>query len=287
MTTAPPPHWAIGHDGSSGAAHATEWALTQARGRGVHLTLVRTWQIPALDFPVSVESTDAFAPTQACENVDEIIARAADGGVTVSQHIVSGAAASTLLEASADASLLVIGARGLGGFRRLLLGSISSQCATHAVVPTVVVPSAAATDRPIARLVVGLDGSERSQRALTWAVEFAPEGCAIVVVGAWMPSKSGFEAVAQHYTNELQRSRDRFNEILDAREAAAGSTLFERRFDFADPATTLLDAASRADLLVVGKRGHSGLSAAILGSVSTHVLHHSPVPVAIIPDEST
>jgi nucleotide-binding universal stress UspA family protein len=89
--------------------------------------------------------------------------------------------------------------------------------------------------------------------------------------------------VAQHYTDELQQARDRFNEILDAREADADSTLFERRFAYADPATTLLEEAERADLLIVGPRGHSGLSAAILGSVSTHVLHHSPVPVVIVP----
>lgn len=285
MTTPSPQTWTIGHDGSAGASHAADWAVAQATGRNVELTLVRSWQIPALDVPLPVESIEEFAPAQACDDIDELVARASESGVSVSQRIVRGAAAETLLDASTDGSLAVVGSRGLGGFRRLLLGSVSSQCATHALVPTVVVPPAAATDRPIGRIVVGLDGSERSRRALTWAVDFAPDECEIIVVGAWMPSRSGYVAVAQLYSHELDHTRDRFNEILDALEADAGSTLFERRFASADPATTLLEEAERADLLVVGQRGHSGLSAAILGSVSTHVLHHSPIPVAVIPDD--
>lgn len=285
MTSDSPETWTIGHDGSSGASRATAWAVNQAAGRQVELTLLRTWQVPALDFPLPVDSIEEFAPDQACDDFDELAARASESGVSVSQRIVHGAPARSLLDASSEGSLLVLGSRGLGGFKRLLLGSVSSQCATHALVPTVVVPPTAAIDRPIGRIVVGLDGSERSQRALAWATDFAPDGCEIMVVGAWMPSRSGYIAVAEHYSDDLERARNDYNAILDALEADAGSTLFERRFAFADPAATLLDEAARGDLLVVGQRGHSGLSAAILGSVTTHVLHHSPIPVAVVPDD--
>lgn len=276
--------WTVGHDGSDSASLAVSWTITQAAGRNVEIALVRSWQIPALDYPLPVESIDDFAPTQVCENADELVTTANDAGVAMSQHIVCGPTARTLLEASEESDLLVVGSRGLGGFRRLLLGSVSSQCATHAVVPTLVVPHSTVPDRPIGRIVVGLDGSERSQRALAWAIDFAPDGCEILVVGAWMPSKSGYVAVAEHYSHEVEHARDRFDKILDGLEADAGTQLFQRRFAHADPATTLLDEAGRSDLLVVGQRGHSGLSAAILGSVSTHVLHHSPIPVAVIPD---
>ncbi len=284
MTTQPPSVWTVGHDGSDSASGAVRWAVTQATGRDVEITVIRTWQIPAIDFPLPVESIDEFAPSAVCPDIDVITASANDAGVRLSQSILRGPATHVLLDESKGSELLIVGSRGLGGFRRLLLGSISSQCATHARVPTVVVPPAAVTDRPVRRIVVGLDGSEHSQRALAWAIDFAPEPCEIVVVGAWMPSTFGYVAVAQHYTDELQQARNHFNEILDAREADAGSTLFERRFAYADPATTLLEEAERADLLIVGQRGHSGLSAAILGSVSTHVLHHSPVPVVIVPE---
>lgn len=284
MTTPSPQTWTIGHDGSEGASRATAWAVAQAAGRDVELNLVRCWQIPAIDLPLPTASIEEFAPANACDNFDGLVAQANEVGVSVSQRIVCGASVRTLLEASTDGSIMVMGSRGLGGFRRLLLGSVSSQCATHAEVPTVVVPPAAVTDHPVGRIVVGLDGSEHAQRALTWAIEFASAGCEIVVVGAWMPSSSGYVASVQLYAHEIQHVRDEFNQILDAREAEAGATLFERRFEHADPATTLLDEAARADLVVVGQRGHSGLSGAILGSVSTHVLHHSPIPVAVVPD---
>lgn len=284
MTTPAPAVWTIGHDGSEGASRAVDWAVAQAAGRGVALRLVRTWHIPALDFPLPVDSIEEFAPVRVCDDFDDVAAAAGKAGIPLSQTVIRGAAAQALLDASEDGDLLVVGSRGFGGFRRLLLGSVGSQCATHARVPTVVVPPPASTDRPVRRIVVGLDGSQRSERALAWATDFAHADCTIVVVGAWMPSKSGYVAVAQHYTNELEQVRTRFNEILDANEADAGREMFERRFAFADPATTLLEEAEGADLLVVGQRGHSGLSAAILGSVATHVLHHSPVPVVVVPN---
>lgn len=275
--------WTVGHDGSDAASLALEWAVRQAVGRDVEVSVVRGWEVPALEFPLPAESVDEFAPTVVCEGFGEIAANAADVGVQVSPSVVRGLATSVLLEASEAGDLLVVGSRGRGGFRRLLLGSISSQCATHARVPTVVVPPTTKTADAIERIVVGLDGSERSQRALTWATEFAPDGCEIMVVGAWMPSKSGYVAVVQHYTDERQQAHDHFDQILDAREAE-GSRRFARRFAYADPASTLLQEAEQADLVVVGQRGHTGLSAAILGSVTTHVLHHSPVPVAVVPD---
>lgn len=286
MTTAANATWTIGHDGSDGAGHAVDWAVTQATGRQVEIRLVRTWQIPAIDVPLPVESIDEFAPSQVCPDFDEVQAAAHQAGVDLSQRIVRGPSTQALLDASEAGELLVVGSRGLGGFRRLLLGSVSSQCATHARVPTVVVPASATTDRPVRRIIVGLDGSERSQRALAWAIGFAPDDCEILAVGAWMPSRSGYVAVVQHYTDELEQVRDHFNEILDTLEADSGATLFERHFAYKDPATTLLDAVDGADLVVVGQRGRSGLSAVVLGSVSTHVLHHSRVPVVVVPDIS-
>lgn len=61
--------------------------------------------------------------------------------VTVARHVAEGNAAACLLEASKGAELLVVGKRGLGGFRGLLLGSVSQQCVLHAACPVVVVPA--------------------------------------------------------------------------------------------------------------------------------------------------
>ena len=62
-------------------------------------------------------------------------------GIEVERRVTEGNAAAVLVEASKDADLLVVGSRGLGGFSRLLLGSVSRQCVSHASCPVVVVPS--------------------------------------------------------------------------------------------------------------------------------------------------
>ncbi|MFK7918465.1 MAG: universal stress protein [Ilumatobacter sp.] len=287
--------WTIGHDGSDNASHAAMWALAQAAGRSVDVSIVRGRGIPALELPLpsgseptvanvaNVGEVAEGAEVRVCDDFDELLAAARAGGVSLAERVVGGPATLTLLEESEKGALLVVGSRGLGGFKRLLLGSVSTQCATHSRVATVVVPRSAAVGRA-QRIVVGVDGSQGSQRALRWALDFAPKGSDIMVVGAWMPSKSGFIAVVQHYTNELDQARAHFNEVLDAVEADVGSQQFERRFDYGDPASALLEASAEADLVVVGQRGHSALGAAILGSVSTHVLHRSAIAVAVIPD---
>ena len=66
-----------------------------------------------------------------------------DADVDVVRSVVVGTPASALIAASAAADLLVVGSRGLGGFRGLLLGSVSQQCAYHAGCPVVIVRSRA------------------------------------------------------------------------------------------------------------------------------------------------
>ena len=63
----------------------------------------------------------------------------ADAGVAVTTLVAEGTAAQALLEAAETADLLVVGSRGHGGFKGLLVGSVSQQCVSHASVPVVVV----------------------------------------------------------------------------------------------------------------------------------------------------
>jgi len=78
----------------------------------------------------------------ASELLERVIAEVATEGdrdVEISRSVVEGSAASALVAAAESADLLVIGSRGLGGFRGLLLGSVSQQCAHHASCPVVIV----------------------------------------------------------------------------------------------------------------------------------------------------
>ena len=139
----------VGTDGSAGAEHAVGWALEEARAHGDAVLLVHAWQYPAVavttyagePLPVfghdDLERLAAEALTKA-----ENAARKREPGVRVDTRLVEAHPVEALLDASRGARLLVVGSRGLGGFKELLLGSVSTACARHARCPVVIVPPA-------------------------------------------------------------------------------------------------------------------------------------------------
>ena len=137
----------VGYDGSQGAEAALLVALEEARRRNATLRVVAAWHVPAPLVGATVTLTDADRlgediRTALTRVVDDAVAalRAEDADVDVEAVVVEGPAVTVLLGEAADAELLVVGSRGLGGFRELLLGSVSHQCAQHASCPVLIVP---------------------------------------------------------------------------------------------------------------------------------------------------
>jgi nucleotide-binding universal stress UspA family protein len=117
----------VGVDHSAGAKNAPRFAATEAQLRHATLRPVHAWQ---------------FAQRHAAEAALEATPRETipdEGALSVELRVVEGLPASVLVDESRDAELLVVGSRGLGGFRGLLLGSVSQQCAQHAACPAVIV----------------------------------------------------------------------------------------------------------------------------------------------------
>ncbi|RLE22038.1 MAG: hypothetical protein DRJ50_08285, partial [Actinobacteria bacterium] len=181
--------WVIGLDGSECANEALAWATLNAPGRAVGLQLVTAWQIPVVGaYPMASPAVMPFDDEElkaaAASEIEELAKAARDElSVPVDVAVAQGGPAAVLLEASTRGSLLIVGSRGRGGFARLMLGSTSTQCATHARVPTVVVPGAVSA--PTKRIVVGFDGSANSMASLRWAIHFAAPGTAVVVTWVW------------------------------------------------------------------------------------------------------
>ena len=140
-----------GTDGSVGARAALVWAVAEARRRRAALRVVHVWEAPitaypgpymgarAIDIEASIEAFHETAEKQGSEIRTWLDANAK--GVTATVSVLEGAAAPKLLEAAEDAELLVLGARGHGGFSALLLGSVCDQCARHAPCTVVIVPA--------------------------------------------------------------------------------------------------------------------------------------------------
>jgi nucleotide-binding universal stress UspA family protein len=139
----------VGIDGSPAATAALEWAIGEARLRGARLLVVQAWGVPVLAYATpygagpTVELVDSERKAAAAA-LDAVVERVDTEGVDVRRAVVEGSAAQSLLEAAEDADLLVVGSRGHGGFAGLLLGSVSQQCAQHALCPVVIVRAPAA-----------------------------------------------------------------------------------------------------------------------------------------------
>jgi nucleotide-binding universal stress UspA family protein len=137
------------------------------------------------------------------------------------------------------------------------------------------------------RIVVGVDGSPSSVAALKWAFGQAIlAGSVIEAVCAWHYPNSYGVAIPENADYHALAEETLAKAITEARNAdhAYDAVLVRPIVVKAQPAHALLEQAKGATLLVVGFRGHGGLSEALLGSVSQHVLHHAPCPVVIVRD---
>ena len=136
----------VGFDGSLSAQRALEWAMREAAFRHAPLTVLTVHPVAVSGWtgnPIIVPE-DAPEVGKARQAAEDAIAKAAAElgrpGVEVTVWAVSGVPGEALIEASGDADLLAVGSRGISGFRRLLLGSVSSAVLHHACCPVVVVP---------------------------------------------------------------------------------------------------------------------------------------------------
>lgn len=135
----------VGDDGSDCAANAMRYALEEARRRGCTLHVLRAWSIMSTSRPAdvppgiaaSLAEYEAAAKAEATVRVEKVLGGETD--VPVEVHCVHSPAAQALIVASETADVLVVGTRGLGGFRSLVLGSVAEQCIRHASSPVVVV----------------------------------------------------------------------------------------------------------------------------------------------------
>jgi nucleotide-binding universal stress UspA family protein len=138
------------------------------------------------------------------------------------------------------------------------------------------------------RIVVGVDGSEGSRRALAWALKEATvHGSALEAVIVWQ-SPYGFlrDADFSYPVDEAvlaDSASARLSEIIGEVAGERAADVIAQIVLEGDPAEVLCKRAVESDLLVVGARGHGTFAGLLLGSVSDKCAHHSPSPVVIVP----
>ena len=136
----------VGVDGSEHSQRSLEWAMKEAALRhtpltvlAVHPVAMSAWTQTPITYPQD-EADQARAQAAAQEGAEKAAVSLGEQAPVVTVRSVSGSPAAELIKAGAEADLLVVGARGSGGFARLLMGSVSAQVTHHAPCPVVIVP---------------------------------------------------------------------------------------------------------------------------------------------------
>ena len=140
----------VGVDDSEQAAAALRWALAEGALRGATVEVVHSWSPPlsALPFgatlviPVDEAAIDSAARGSVDELVDAALAEMDHRPPEVLRTILPGGPATTLVEVSEDADMLVVGSHGRSGLSRLMLGSVAMACVNHAACPVVIIRAA-------------------------------------------------------------------------------------------------------------------------------------------------
>jgi nucleotide-binding universal stress UspA family protein len=295
MSTAQPGPVVVGTDGSVHADIAVDVAAWEANRRGVGLRIVHGYSAPlpymgvgTAPYPVEPTHPDVAMTAMvnaAVERVRDRYPRLHAVGV-----VAEASPTALLVDESRQASLVVVGSRGVGGFSGLLTGSVSMQLGAHAMCPLIVARQTTGSDHPTdATIVAGVDGSAQSEAAIGFAFDEAEaRGLPLVLLYAWwtLPASNLGPITLHHY--DLEEASVEAERLLA--EAVAGwsskytDVKVERRASHEmNPAAALIDAGAHADLIVVSRRGGGALSRLLLGSVGDAVVRHAPCSVAVVP----
>ncbi|TDC86767.1 universal stress protein [Actinomadura sp. 7K507] len=282
LTRVQRPNILLGYDGTEENAPALRWAVEEARLRGLDLEICYCWHWP---YPRGHVDSDVQAVIQrAGENIlREGARRARDLGASgeVCTLLRREPVSETLVHESDDAELIVVGSHER---HRLPAGSTAVQLPARTHRPVIAVRGIA---EPRRLVVAGVDGSAAADAALGFAIEEAAlrDSDLRVVYGAWEPGAVP-EAELALFTDKDRLFRTRagmLDEAVHPWKRRYPHVRVQISLQLERPREVLLDAASGADLLVVGDRGAGGLDPLLLGATSSAMLHHAPCTVAIVP----
>ena len=280
-------------DGSQESLLAVEWAARETVLRHAALRIVSVPMLPPRmsPDPGGLETTGGIlheGAQRALASATERVAQM-EPGLVVTTEVLAGAPAQALLTAAADASLMVVGSRGAGGFGAMVLGSVSRYLATRAPCPVVV-----AREETMAvhhEIVVGVHDPDRSAATLRFAFEEANlRNARLLAVHAWAWSLLSTGAVGTLTAQERAvmdgsdiqgYAAERLDSVLAAWQHKYPDVQTGWELVHAQPARVLIGASARADLVVIGRRA----AGSTVGSITHPVLSHAHGPVAIVPGD--
>jgi nucleotide-binding universal stress UspA family protein len=273
--------------GSPWSTAAVTYAIALAAHTGAELRLLTVLVLnPVYALPDITMASDLVMSTIEHEGqmlLEQVAAQAERAGVEYIALSSWGNVPQTILETAAaeDCDLIVLGSRGLLGWKRLMLGSISNVVAVKAERPVLIVkrpPLVAPGTPPWRRILVATGGSPWSNAAVDYALQLAHaqslEVCLLHVE----------RARGQRNEDAADAEGKRLLTLAENRAAAAGVTYDARLAFSGDIAGTILDTANtkQCDAIILGSRGLTGWKRLMLGSISNAVAAKAEQPVLIV-----
>jgi nucleotide-binding universal stress UspA family protein len=291
----------LGLDGSSHSIVARDLVAGQRWPAETIVHLVGAYEVPidwsggygnSMDWVGDAEDAIRDELTERLGSLSEPLAAA---GLVTRVVAARGRPADVLLDAAntVDADLVVVGSRGLGSLRAMVLGSVAAEVAASAKCSVLV-----ARASTMSRLLVATDGSGAMAHLVghlgRWGFAAGLPADALAVA---VPDSPAYELMVSLYTlgdDRLERQQETLarKAETDAERMAAElgriGIQAEAITRSGDPAAVIVAEAERrgADLVVVGSRGLTGIDRLLLGSVARNVLSHAHCSVLVVRKES-
>ncbi|CAB0575578.1 universal stress protein [Corynebacterium diphtheriae] len=282
-------------DGSEASQNAVRWAANTANKRGVPLRLAASYTMPQFLYAEGMVPPQELFDELQSETMDmieaaRVVVHEVAPDIKIGYVIDEGSPIDMLLDMSSDVTMIVMGSRGLGGLSGMVMGSVSAAVVSHADCPVVVVRSDnhVTETNKYGPVVVGVDGSDVSQRATEFAFEEAQaRGAKLVAIHTWMDmqvqaSLAGLAAAQQEWEiiekEQTTLLKDRLQPLLERFPDVEVEMVITRD----RPVRALEDCAHNAQLLVVGSHGRGGFRGMLLGSTSRALLQSAPCPMVVV-----
>jgi nucleotide-binding universal stress UspA family protein len=280
----------VGVDGSAASYAAVGWAAHEATMRRLTIKLVYVVA------PTLIASAEA--PNDTITQAQEIKARQVldsarrivddvqgEARLKVRVEVRYGGVLLTLVDASRDAQMIVVGARGLDQFGWRTVGSVSSGLLHHAHCSVVIIrdpDSVGPGSRDDAPVLLGIDGSPASEAATALAFDEAVRrGVPLIALHAW--SDVGvFPILGMDWHVYRDEGDEALGERLAGWQEIYPDVQVHRRLVCDVPARWLVNESDSAQLVVLGSRGRGGFEGLHLGSVSSAVAQSARVPVIVV-----
>ncbi|WP_297851672.1 universal stress protein [uncultured Corynebacterium sp.] len=285
-------------DGGEPSNNAVRWAANTALKRGVPLRLASSYTMPQFLYAEGmVPPQELFDDLQReclskVEAAREIALEVAPD-LEVDHTIAEGSPIDMLLDLSKEATMIVMGSRGLGGLSGMVLGSVSAAVVAHASCPVVVVreDNAVTPETKYGPVVVGVDGSDVSVKATQVAFEEAhARGAELIAVHTYLenqvhePMAGAILGDEQWVQFEEERKESLDKELAPLVEKFPDVKL-TKVVTRDRPVRALVDQSKNAQLLITGSHGRGGFKGMLLGSTSRALLQAAPCPMMVVRPE--